>query len=135
MALTEQQRAEALAIRAAMDTAGSVLTDEQALRAINLYRYWAAGETVATGDKRRYGNGLYRCREGHTTQDNWAPDRAGTLWARITVQDWEVWQSGSLYGEGAKVTHNGRRWISGVDNNHWEPGAIGVGDNIWAEAI
>ena len=25
-----------------------------------------------------------------------------------------------------KVTHNNKKWISNVDNNHWEPGATGV---------
>jgi hypothetical protein len=29
---------------------------------------------------------------------------------------------------GAKVSHNGKHWISDVDNNVWEPGVYG-----WSE--
>lgn len=34
-------------------------------------------------------------------------------------------------GAGSKVTHNGVKYISQVDNNFWEPGAPGVYENIW----
>ena len=37
------------------------------------------------------------------------------------------WQAGS------KCTHNGKKWESMVDNNVWEPGAFGVGPEIWKE--
>lgn len=30
-----------------------------------------------------------------------------------------------------EVIHNGGVWLSGVDNNVWEPGAPGVYDNVW----
>lgn len=36
------------------------------------------------------------------------------------------WQNGS------KCMRNGSKWISHQDNNIWEPGAVGVYDNIWA---
>lgn len=29
------------------------------------------------------------------------------------------------YGIGAKVTHNGEKWISNTANNTWEPGVFG----------
>ena len=32
----------------------------------------------------------------------------------------------------SKCTHNGIKYISGVPNNIWEPGAVGVYDNIWS---
>lgn len=37
------------------------------------------------------------------------------------------WQTGS------KCTHNGKKWESMVPNNVWEPGAFGVGPEIWKE--
>lgn len=37
------------------------------------------------------------------------------------------------YQTGSKVTHNGKKWESMVDNNIWEPGALGVGETIWKE--
>lgn len=39
------------------------------------------------------------------------------------------WQKGS------KCTHNGKKWESMVDNNVWEPGAFGVGAEIWKEIL
>lgn len=36
---------------------------------------------------------------------------------------------------GYKCTHNGKKWESMVDNNVWEPGAFGVGAEIWREII
>ena len=39
------------------------------------------------------------------------------------------------YQTGSKCTHNGKKWESVVDNNVWEPGAFGVGAEIWREII
>lgn len=43
---------------------------------------------------------------------------------------WKPWdnQPASLYAKDAKVSHNGRRWIADVGNNHWEPGVYGWTD-------
>ncbi len=37
------------------------------------------------------------------------------------------WNNGSI------CTHNDRYWLSHVDGNVWEPGALGVYDNIWED--
>ena len=29
------------------------------------------------------------------------------------------------YSKGDKVTHNGKMWVSTIDNNVWEPGVYG----------
>lgn len=39
------------------------------------------------------------------------------------------WQTGS------KCMHNGKKWESMVDSNVWEPGAFGVGAEIWKEIM
>ena len=46
---------------------------------------------------------------------------------------WERWNGIDKipYQTDSKVTHNGEKYISMVDNNFWEPGAPGVYDNIW----
>lgn len=36
---------------------------------------------------------------------------------------------------GSKVSHNGKKWESMVANNVWEPGAFGVGTEIWKEIM
>lgn len=46
---------------------------------------------------------------------------------------WQRWNGIDKipYQTDSKVTHNGVKYISMVDNNFWEPGAPGVYDNIW----
>lgn len=38
----------------------------------------------------------------------------------------------ALYAKGDKVAHNGKMWVSLVDNNVWEPGIIGT-ELVWRE--
>ena len=47
--------------------------------------------------------------------------------------EWQKWNGIGLipYQTGSKVTRNGVKYISQVDNNFWEPGAPGVHENIW----
>ena len=119
---------QAKAIRAAMDAAGKVLTDEQALAATALYRAWRSGETLAAGEIRRHGGALYRCIQAHTAQDNWTPAATPALWARISVEAWPAWKQplpAEAYPLGAKVTHKGARWTSAAAGNVWEPGVYG----------
>ena len=49
--------------------------------------------------------------------------------------EWQRWDGIGLiqYQTGSKVTHNGVKYISQVDNNIWEPGAPGVYENIWTK--
>ena len=37
--------------------------------------------------------------------------------------------SANAYAKGDKVTHNGKTWISDIDNNAWAPGVY-----VWMEA-
>lgn len=39
------------------------------------------------------------------------------------------------YQKGSKRTHSDKKWESMVDNNVWEPGAFGVGPEIWKEVV
>ena len=62
--------------------------------------------------------------------------RAAALYTRIqSPGEIPAWVTGQSYDSGVQVTHNGKTWLSMVDNNVWEPGADGVFDNIWKEAI
>lgn len=49
------------------------------------------------------------------------------------IPDWYRWDGIGVnpWQSGSECVHNGVTWISGVDNNVWEPGAVGVYDNIW----
>lgn len=52
------------------------------------------------------------------------------------VEECPVWEPYNgippiKWQKGSKCAHNGKRWESMVDNNVWEPGAFGVGEEIW----
>ena len=125
-------------IRAVMDTAAGMLTDEQALQVTALYPPWDAAKTYAVGDRVRYGGELYRCLTAHTAQAAWTPTDAPSLWAKVltdpsgTILPWVQPDSTNPYAKGDKVTHNGKTWESLVDNNVWEPGAVGT-ESLWKE--
>lgn len=128
----------ALVLRGTMDKAGAMLTDEQALQVTTLYPLWDATKTYAVGDRVRYAGNLYRCLQPHTAQETWNPADAPSLWAKVltdqsgAILPWVQPDSTNPYAKGDKVTHNGKTWESLVDNNVWEPGAIGT-ENLWKE--
>ena len=76
---------QAQAIRASMDAAAIVLTDEQAAKAPRLYPTWAAGLTVKAGDRLYYPrtDRLYKVLSDHTTQADWTPDAVPALYTVI----------------------------------------------------
>ena len=118
-------------IRAAMDAAGAMLTDEQAVRVTTLFPAWDAAAAYAAGDRVRYGGVLYKCLTAHTAQASWKTTDAPSLWAKVQtdpsgeILPSEQTHSTNPYQKGDKVTHNGKTWVSTVDNNVWEPGAYG----------
>ena len=128
-------------MRAAMDAAGAMLTDEQASTVSLLYKPWRAtddnGNAVkySEGERRTYNGSLYRCLSSHEAQEAWNPVDAPSLWTKVLIPDpdvipeWEQPESTNPYMQGDKVMHNGKTWVSDVDNNVWEPGVYG-----WSEA-
>ena len=77
---------QAKTIRADMDSAGAVLTDEQALESMNLYQLWEVGIDYVVNDRRRYKERLYKCAQAHTSQADWTPDVATSLWTPLDVK-------------------------------------------------
>lgn len=109
--------------------------DNTALRMVEFYPEWTAGQAYAAGYKVQHGGKLWRCLQAHTAQTGWEPENAPSLWAKVLIPDetvvpeWEQPDSTNPYNAGDKVTHNGKTWVSDVDNNVWEPGVYG-----WTEA-
>lgn len=105
--------------------------DNTALRMTAFYPAWEAGTDYATGFKVQYGGTLYKCLQSHTSQADWTPDAAPSLWAKVLIPDpdvisaWEQPGSTNPYSKGDTVTHNGKTWVSDVDNNVWTPGVYG----------
>lgn len=108
--------------------------DSIALRMVEFYPEWAAGQDYTAGFKVQYNGTLYKVLTAHTSQDDWTPDAAPSLFAKVLIPDetvvpeWEQPDSTNPYNAEDKVTHNGKTWVSDVDNNVWEPGVYG-----WSE--
>lgn len=112
------------------------LDGDDAERAASLFPAWSgAGVAYAVGDRVKYSGLLWRCVQAHTSQEGWTPDAAPSLWARTSDpgEEWPEWAQPTgghdAYAKGDRVAHGGRRWVSDVDGNVWEPGVYG-----WTEA-
>lgn len=127
-------------LRAYIEKASASLDDTDALNAIELYPVWADDVSYVAGDRVRYDGVLYKCLQAHTSQPDWTPDAAPSLWAKVLIPDpdvipeWEQPDSTNPYSKGDTVTHNGKIWTSTVDNNVWEPGVVGT-ENLWKQVI
>lgn len=115
------------------------LPEEQALQVKALYDSWSGdGVAYKTGKYLTYKDILYKVLQNHTSQADWTPDTASSLYAKVLtdpagkVLPWEQPQSTNPYKKGDRVTHNGKTWESLVDSNVWEPGAVGS-ESLWKE--
>lgn len=120
----------ARALRPIIERLATALEDEQALDAVELFPAWKTEVAYAIDDRVRYEGILYKVLQAHTSQTDWTPDTAVSLYAKVLVPDPEqipVWeQPGSTngYKEGARVyypTENDSIYRSKVNNNAWPP--------------
>lgn len=118
-------------------------TDQQALEVQALYPNWEDledGTTLKVGDRVNYDGILYNVIQEHQKQSTWNPVDAPSLFAKVLIPDssvipeWEQPNSTNGYMMGDKVTHNGKTYLSLVDNNVWEPGAVGS-ETVWEEIV
>ena len=122
---------EAKAIIDALVTLRNSAADEQALKASALYPKWKVGTDYQKDKRVLYNNILYKVLTDHTSQTDWTPDAAPSLFAKVLIPDknvipeWEQPDSTNPYSKGNKVTHNGKTWRSTIDGNVWEPGVYG----------
>lgn len=124
---------QAQAIRAGMQALARTAPDAVLLvQPMAMYDEWSADSVAYTlNDIRQYNGLLYRCVQAHTSQATWTPEDAPSLWTRIAdpAQEWPEWiqptGAHNAYAQGAKVSHNGKHWISDVGANVWEPGVYG----------
>lgn len=115
------------------------LPDVLALEVKVIYPEWDGnGIKYAKDYKVLYKDVLYKCLTEHTSQADWAPDAASSLWAKVLIPDpevipeWEQPLSTNGYKKGDRVKHKDKTWESLVDNNVWEPGIVGT-EGQWKE--
>ena len=57
--------------------------DNTALRMVEFYPEWAAGQAYTAGYKVQHGGKLWRCLQAHTSQSGWEPENTPALWTEI----------------------------------------------------
>lgn len=140
--MDEKLIAKARELRAIIEkamTETASLTEAEAVSATCLYPKWSGnGVAYAKGQRVQYDGVLYTVLQAHTSQAGWTPTDAPSLFAKVLIPDpsavpeWEQPDSTNPYMKGDKVKHNGKTWVSLVDNNVWEPGAAGTAA-LWQE--
>lgn len=126
---------QAIAYRRQMVAGARDITDEEALSVPMLFERWEADKEYTAGTRLYHDGVLYRVLTDHTSQADWEPKNAVSLYAEVLIPDpdvipeWVQPDSTNPYMKGDKVRHNDKIWVSTVDNNVWEPGTPG----LWLE--
>ena len=58
--------------------------DNTALRMLEFYPEWAAGQAYTAGYKVQHGGKLWRCVQAHASQTGWEPENTPALWTEIS---------------------------------------------------
>ena len=131
MTLVEKARELRALIEKAMTETAS-LTEAEAVAATCLYPKWNwNGVAYVKGQRVQDDGVLYTVLQNHTSQPDWKPTAAPSLFAKVLIPDptvvpeWEQPDSTNPYAKGDKVAHNGKTWVSDIDGNVWEPGVYG----------
>lgn len=126
---------QAEVIREAMDAAGLMLNEEQAMECVWLYKPWAIGVEYSANAYVTYGvNGvgdpqLYKVVQAHTSQADWTPDTVPALYTPIGIDEkgYPVWSQPTgahdAYNIGDVVDYNGTLYESTINGNIWSPDA------------
>jgi len=88
--------------------------DEDVVKYGDLFPEWQPGVAYAAGDVVRFGDTLFRVAQAHTSQADWAPDRAITLFTVVQPEpkDGAVlqWMAGEIVAAGDLRTYVGVTW-------------------------
>ena len=117
--------------------ASEVTDDAKALAIQEFYDDWEVGVSYEVGIYIRYEGVLYKVITAHTSQSDWTPTSASSLFAKVltdptgeTINEWVQPDSTNAYMTGDKVIFEGKTYESVIDNNVWSPSAYPAG---WKE--
>ena len=131
--MTPQEKARQL--RPLLEKATSILTDEEALQAKELFYKWDIGIECKAGFRYLYKDNLYRVNEGmtHTSQSDWTPDITPAMFTKVGLPgEILAWKQPAgahdAYQKGNKVYYpnvGDTIYICTADNNVYSPGVYG----------
>lgn len=129
--MTRFTKAQAKKYRELMNKTAVTLTDDEAAYVPMMFERWEPDISYEIGRRVCYQDKLYKVLQAHTSHEAYPPDITVSLYAEILIPDpsvipeWVQPSSTNPYMKGDKVRHNGKVWVSTVDNNVWEPGVYG----------
>ncbi len=130
--MTNYSRERLIRLRQIIEQAMTFIEDDAtAIEGTPLFPEWQPEVAYVVGTRVKYNDVLYKVLQDHTSQADWTPEAAPSLFAQVLIPDENVipeWiQPGSTnpYMKGDKVTFNGAVYQSTIDNNVWAPDAYG----------
>lgn len=144
MALTEEEERAIRGLLKIERSKAASYSSDMALLAPELYAEWDGdGHEYVEGERFVYDGVLYKVvfPGKYVSQKDHTPDSTPSVYAKVlpgqegtSAGEWEQPGPTNAYRKGDRVWHNGKLWESTYDGlNVWEPGAVGVGEDIWAE--
>lgn len=126
-----------------IDEVSGMLTDDQASDIPQIFPEWAVDTAYKVDDRRRYAGKLYKCLQAHTSQADWTPDAAPSLWVEIAKPgEIPVWRQPTgaqdAYNTGDKVHYpdaDGPIYESLIDANVYSPEAYPAGWQLVDEVV
>lgn len=124
-------RKEAEKYRDIIRKAADNLSDNDAAYAPMIFDRWEVNASYEVGKRVCYNDKLYKVLIAHTSQADWTPDVAVSLFAEVLIPDpsvipeWVQPSSTNPYMKGDKVRHIGKIWVSTIDYNVYEPSVYG----------
>lgn len=132
-------------LRKALQMFAATLTDDKAMEIPAVFDPWQIGKAYAVGDFLTFGvNGvgdpqLYKVISAHTSQADWTPDTAVSLYDAIGLDEsgYPVWSQPTgahdAYNTGDIVNYNGELYESLIDGNVHSPAAYPDGWAVYSK--
>lgn len=130
---------EAVEVRDAIDTFLETIPDEEVESVKVLFPHWKVGVQYEINARVRFMDNIYKVLQAHTSQEDWMPDVAVSLYAPLLIDEetneileWVQPDSTNPYMIGDKVIFEEKIYESLIDNNTWSPAAYPAG---WQEIV
>jgi len=122
--------------RKAVQLYSQTLDNDSAMIIATVFDAWKPDTSYKINEYLTYGENsvgdpqLYQVLQAHTSQSDWTPDSATSLYKAIGIEGgYPVWSqpvgAEDAYMTGDIVWYENQLWISTVDNNVWAPGVYG----------
>ena len=130
---------EAIEVRDAINTFLVTIPDEEVESVKVLFPQWKVGTHYKMNTRIRFKENIYKILQEHTSQEDWMPDIAVSLYAPLLIDEetneileWVQPDSTNPYMIGDRIIFEEKVYESLIDNNTWSPADYPAG---WQEII